>query len=171
MMPDLDSKLLPDLLVYFEVARVGSISEAARRLHIVQTNVTVRVQKLEDALGVRLLDRGARGSRLTPAGEALDDIGKHGLPRKGPEAIKSNSRVCVASDGSQRRGKSSEPADRKLRTRTPFARRSPYKARTSPAGYTRRQADGSESASDTDRGSKPEHPTRANHPSPEIVLS
>jgi DNA-binding transcriptional LysR family regulator len=71
MMPDLDSKLLPDLLVFFEVARVGSISEAARRLHMVQTNVTVRVQKLEDALGARLLDRGARGSRLTAAGEAL----------------------------------------------------------------------------------------------------
>ena len=71
MMPDLDSKLLPDLLVFFEVARVGSVSEAARRLHMVQTNVTVRVQKLEDALGVRLLDRSARGSRLTAAGEAL----------------------------------------------------------------------------------------------------
>ena len=71
MMSNLDSKLLPDLLVFFEVARVGSISEAARRLHMVQTNVTVRVQKLEDALGVRLLDRGARGSRLTAAGEAL----------------------------------------------------------------------------------------------------
>ncbi len=64
MMPDLDSKLLPDLLVFFEVARVGSISEAARRLHMVQTNVTVRVQKLEDALGVRLLDRGARVQHL-----------------------------------------------------------------------------------------------------------
>jgi DNA-binding transcriptional LysR family regulator len=71
MMAVVDSKLLPDLLVFFEVARVGSISEAARRLHMVQTNVTVRIQKLEAALGVRLLDRGARGSRLTAGGEAL----------------------------------------------------------------------------------------------------
>ena len=45
MMAVVDSKLLPDLLVFFEVARVGSISEAARRLHMVQTNVTVRIQK------------------------------------------------------------------------------------------------------------------------------
>ncbi len=74
MMADLDPKLLPDLLIFFEVARVGSISEAARRLHMVQTNVTVRIRKLEDALGVRLLDRGARGSSLTPAGEALEPL-------------------------------------------------------------------------------------------------
>ncbi len=67
----MDSKLLPDLLVFLEVSRIGSISGAARRLHMVQTNVTVRVQKLEEALGVQLLDRGARGSRLTAAGEAL----------------------------------------------------------------------------------------------------
>jgi LysR family transcriptional regulator, cell division regulator len=71
MMAVVDSKLLPDLLVFFEVARVGSISEAARRLHMVQTNVTVRIQKLEAALGIRLLNRGARGSRLTAGGEAL----------------------------------------------------------------------------------------------------
>jgi DNA-binding transcriptional LysR family regulator len=71
MIPGLDSKLLPDLLVFLEVSRVGSISEAARRLHMVQTNVTARIQKLEDGLGVRLLDRTARGSRLTAAGEAL----------------------------------------------------------------------------------------------------
>jgi DNA-binding transcriptional LysR family regulator len=71
MMAVVDAKLLPDLLVFFEVARVGSISEAARRLHMVQTNVTVRIQKLEAALGIRLLDRGARGSRLTAGGEAL----------------------------------------------------------------------------------------------------
>jgi len=71
MMAVLDSKLLPDLLVFLEVSRIGSISAAARRLHMVQTNVTVRVQKLEEALGVQLLNRGARGSQLTAAGEAL----------------------------------------------------------------------------------------------------
>lgn len=60
MMAVLDTKLLPDLLVFLEVSRIGSISGAARRLHMVQTNVTVRVQKLEEALGVQLLDRGAR---------------------------------------------------------------------------------------------------------------
>src|SRR5258708_16263110 len=67
MMPDLDSKLLPDLLVFFEVARVGSISEAARPLHMVQTNVTVHVQNREDTLRVRLFERNHRGSRRTSA--------------------------------------------------------------------------------------------------------
>src|SRR5271166_3037957 len=87
-----------------------------------------------------------------------------------PGGLSASTANDVASDGSQQRDKSSEPADRKLRTRTPFAQRSLYKTRTLPAGYTRQRANGSESASDTDRGSKPERPTRANHPSPEIVL-
>jgi DNA-binding transcriptional LysR family regulator len=64
-------KLLPDLLIFLEVARSGSISKAARRLHTVQTNVSARMQKLEAALGGKLLTRTARGIDLTAAGEAL----------------------------------------------------------------------------------------------------
>jgi LysR family transcriptional regulator, cell division regulator len=67
----MDPKLLPDVLVFLEVALSGSISKAARRLHTVQTNVSARMQKLEAALGHRVLIRTNRGIRLTPAGETL----------------------------------------------------------------------------------------------------
>jgi LysR family transcriptional regulator, cell division regulator len=67
----MNPRLLPDLLMFLEVARSGSISKAARRLHTVQTNVSARMQKLEAALGSTLLRRTARGIDLTAAGEAL----------------------------------------------------------------------------------------------------
>ena len=67
----MDPKLLPDLLVFLEVARSGSISKAARQLHTVQTNVSARMQKLEAALGQKLLTRTSRGIHLTSAGETL----------------------------------------------------------------------------------------------------
>jgi DNA-binding transcriptional LysR family regulator len=64
-------RFLPDLLIFLEVARSGSISKAARRLHTVQTNVSARMQKLEAVLGSKLLTRTARGINLTTAGETL----------------------------------------------------------------------------------------------------
>jgi DNA-binding transcriptional LysR family regulator len=67
----MNPRLLPDLLVFLEVARSGSISRAARRLHTVQTNVSARMQKLEAALGSKLLMRTPHGINLTMAGEAL----------------------------------------------------------------------------------------------------
>lgn len=66
----MDARLLPDLLVLREVARTGSLTRAATHLHTVQSNVTARIQKLEEAAGTPLLKRHARGVRLTPAGEA-----------------------------------------------------------------------------------------------------
>jgi len=66
----MDARLLPDLLVFLEVVRCGSLTQAALRLNTVQPNVTARIRKLEQALGARLLQRHARGVRPTPAGEA-----------------------------------------------------------------------------------------------------
>jgi DNA-binding transcriptional LysR family regulator len=71
MMAGVNPRVLPDLLIFLEVARLGSISKAARRLHTVQTNVSARMQKLEATLGSRLLTRTSRGIHLTAAGEAL----------------------------------------------------------------------------------------------------
>jgi LysR family transcriptional regulator, cell division regulator len=66
----MDARLLPDLLVFLEAARAGSLTQAARRLNTVQPNVTARIRKLEQALGAKLLRRHARGVQPTPAGEA-----------------------------------------------------------------------------------------------------
>ena len=57
----MDAHLLPDVLVFLNVVRCGSITKAANRLNMVQSNVTARIKKLEDALGVTLLRRHARG--------------------------------------------------------------------------------------------------------------
>jgi LysR family transcriptional regulator, cell division regulator len=67
----MDAHLLPDILVFLNVARLGSISKAADRLNMVQPNVSARMQKLEQAVGVTLLRRHARGVKLTGGGEAL----------------------------------------------------------------------------------------------------
>jgi DNA-binding transcriptional LysR family regulator len=57
-------------LKYFEeVARAGSIRQAAESLHVAPSAVNRRIQDLEDELGVLLFERLPRGMRLTTAGE------------------------------------------------------------------------------------------------------
>ena len=59
-------------LRYFQaVAEELSYSAAARRLRIAQPALSRAVQELEEATGVRLLDRNRRTVRLTPAGAVL----------------------------------------------------------------------------------------------------
>jgi DNA-binding transcriptional LysR family regulator len=60
-----------DLAVFATVARAGGITQAARTLHTVQSNVTQRVRLLEAELGVSLFHRRSRGVTLTSAGEQL----------------------------------------------------------------------------------------------------
>ena len=57
--------------VFLMVAERASFSRAARELGISQPTVSRRVDDLEQALGVRLLVRRARGALPTPAGEQL----------------------------------------------------------------------------------------------------
>ncbi len=60
-----------DLRHFLALAGAGTLSGAARRLGVDHTTVARRVDALEAALGVRLVDRLARGWRLTPEGEVL----------------------------------------------------------------------------------------------------
>jgi DNA-binding transcriptional LysR family regulator len=59
------------LRIFAAVAEEGSISQAARRLDYVQSNVTARIQHLEDDLGTPLFYRKKRGMVLTSAGRVL----------------------------------------------------------------------------------------------------
>jgi hypothetical protein len=54
-----------------EVARRGSIREAADASNIASSAINWQTSKLEADLGVRLFDRMPDGMRLTPTGEAL----------------------------------------------------------------------------------------------------
>jgi DNA-binding transcriptional LysR family regulator len=57
-----------DMTVFLAVVRQGSFSRAARSLLVSQPSVSERVVRLERAVGMRLFERGARGTSLTPAG-------------------------------------------------------------------------------------------------------
>lgn len=54
--------------VFLAAAEEGAISAAARRLGVSISGVSQQLSGLETALGVPLLDRGARPMRMTPAG-------------------------------------------------------------------------------------------------------
>ncbi|HLG46118.1 MAG TPA: LysR substrate-binding domain-containing protein [Reyranella sp.] len=60
-----------DLATFATVARLGGMGRAARALNTVQSNVTQRVRRLEEQLGVALFERSRSGARLTAAGERL----------------------------------------------------------------------------------------------------
>ncbi|OIN14042.1 LysR family transcriptional regulator [Oceanisphaera psychrotolerans] len=53
------------------VAREGSITRAAERLHLAQPAVTMTIKKLEQQLGIRLFDRRQGRMQLTAEGERL----------------------------------------------------------------------------------------------------
>ncbi|MBO1004275.1 LysR family transcriptional regulator [Pseudogracilibacillus auburnensis] len=60
-----------DLVIFQTVANYGSINKAAKELSYVQSNVTSRIQKLEQDLNVQLFHRHQRGITLTNEGNAL----------------------------------------------------------------------------------------------------
>ena len=86
---------LGDLKAFVAVAEAGSVNRAAARLNLTQPAVSRRVQNLEAAIGVVLLDRSAKPPTLTEEGRralaygrkvlyAIDDlssqVGAKGVP-------------------------------------------------------------------------------------------
>jgi DNA-binding transcriptional LysR family regulator len=59
------------LLYYREVVRAGSLRKAAQRLGVAPTAITRQIENLEHQFGTQLIERDARGIRLTAAGELL----------------------------------------------------------------------------------------------------
>src|SRR5215210_4973660 len=64
---------LHNLHVLMTVVQAGSMGKAAERLHTVQPAISRSIAELEDALGVRLLDRHRQGVEPTKYGRALLD--------------------------------------------------------------------------------------------------
>jgi DNA-binding transcriptional LysR family regulator len=56
---------------FLTVAEEGQITRAARALHVAQPALSHAISQLESELGIKLLDRHARGVTLTPAGVAF----------------------------------------------------------------------------------------------------
>ena len=63
---------LRHLRYFVAVAEEGSLTHAAeRRLHTAQPSLSRQIRDLEIEVGVKLLERGARGIELTAAGRTF----------------------------------------------------------------------------------------------------
>jgi DNA-binding transcriptional LysR family regulator len=91
-------------LRYFQaVAEELSFSGAARRLRIAQPALSRAVQELEEACGVRLLDRNRRVVKLTPAGAVM--LREAGLLfERWEESLRRVQRTAAGEEGELRLG-------------------------------------------------------------------
>ncbi|MFO0736509.1 MAG: LysR family transcriptional regulator [Labilithrix sp.] len=64
---------LRQIYSFLEIAREGSVSRAAERLHVTQPAVSMQLRQLEDAFGVALTEPHGRNIRLTAAGRDFVD--------------------------------------------------------------------------------------------------
>ena len=63
--------LLPQLMVFEAVSRLGSVTRAAEELHLAQPTVYLQLKKLSQALELQLFEQRGRRLHLTGAGQAL----------------------------------------------------------------------------------------------------
>lgn len=64
---------LKDWEILAKIKKEGNITKAAKRAFMTQPAVTLRIRKIEEELGVKVLYRTNRGAQLTPQGEYLAD--------------------------------------------------------------------------------------------------
>lgn len=64
---------LNDLAVFAAIAQAGNITGAAKKMKLPKSNVSRRLARLEDRLGVQLIERNTRSSRLTSIGVCYAD--------------------------------------------------------------------------------------------------
>jgi DNA-binding transcriptional LysR family regulator len=69
------------------VVDAGSLSAATVQLHRSQSAVSMQLKKLEDAVGHRLLERGARRLELTEQGRTLLGYARRMPAGRGPGAL------------------------------------------------------------------------------------
>lgn len=86
---------LTQLEMFNAVAREGSITQAARRVHRVPSNLTTRIRQLEEDLGVELFIRENQRLRLSPAGHSFLRYSEQIL------ALVDEARMVVAGDEPQ----------------------------------------------------------------------
>jgi DNA-binding transcriptional LysR family regulator len=70
---------LEDLRILVAACEAGNLSSVARELGRTQSSISQHIARLEAELGVKLLERHARGVTATAAGKALKDSALEGL--------------------------------------------------------------------------------------------
>lgn len=73
---------IKQLTYFITIAEEGTITQAANKLHMAQPPLSTQLKLLEDELGVKLIERGARKIKLTDAGKILYQRAKHILEIK-----------------------------------------------------------------------------------------
>lgn len=68
---------LRNLRIFLAVADCGSMSEAAKKMHIAQPSVSGTIGEIEDQYGVRLFERLGRRLYITPTGTQLCEYARH----------------------------------------------------------------------------------------------
>ncbi len=69
----MEQRDLNDMAVFAAIAQAGSITGAAEKMKLPKSNVSRRLARLEDRLGVQLIERNTRNSRLTSIGVSYAD--------------------------------------------------------------------------------------------------
>ena len=92
---------------FLAIAANGSFLEAARQLHVTQSTVSARIQRLEEELEARLFRRNRSGASLTQAGRRFMEHAKRlvltaeqarhdiGLPRRYRATIRIGGRIAL----------------------------------------------------------------------------
>lgn len=92
---------------FLAIAAHGSFLEAAKHLHLTQSTVSARIQRLEDDLGARLFMRNRSGASLTASGRRFLGYAKRliqteqqarhdvGLPSRYRETIRIGGRIAL----------------------------------------------------------------------------
>jgi DNA-binding transcriptional LysR family regulator len=75
MLPD----MLDEIRSFIVLAESGSLRRASERLFLTPSALTRQIQRLEHSLGTPLLDRRVKPARITLAGRAVLDRGRHVL--------------------------------------------------------------------------------------------
>ena len=97
---------LDQLQTLIAIADLGTFAAAARSLHLAPPTISLQIAELEARLGAPLLERGNRGTRLTPAGAALVANGRR-LLKDADDAMEQVRRVAGGREGKVRVGASS----------------------------------------------------------------
>ncbi|CAD5106075.1 LysR substrate-binding domain-containing protein [Zestomonas carbonaria] len=74
--------MLAELKAFYTVARLGSVTQAAKKLGLSQPTVTTQIRSLESQYGVELFYRGGRGLALSEEGARLLPLVKDLLQRE-----------------------------------------------------------------------------------------
>lgn len=92
---------------FLAITANGSFLEAAKQLHLTQSTVSARLQRLEQELGARLFVRNRAGASLTPAGRRFLDYAKRlvltadqarsevGLPERYTASLRIGGRIAL----------------------------------------------------------------------------